>query len=163
MFQLSGLIGLNADFIVIIKHKNNPKSGTKKLAEFAAKTESLFDISSKCAEYHIKGDRLRDDNSKDEDLTFLEDQRDPTKRKMFVDLDGRDTDYDKKVGDKMARDHGPKRMKGKDSEDMNNNEQEDQVVDDDKDVDFIPEEKNKKKSKTVTLTVSRKDLQRTLP
>ena len=58
------------------KHKNNPNSDKKKRAAFAAKIQSLFDISSKVAEDQIQGDRLRDNKAKMEDLTFLADQKD---------------------------------------------------------------------------------------
>ena len=148
-----------ADQAIINKSKSLPRSDLKKREVFLSKVESLFDISSRVAVDQIQGDRLRDEESKEEDLMFLADQRDPSRRKMFVDMEGRDTEYDKKVGDKLARSQRPKRMTGKVSDDTNNNNLEDnEVVEDDNDEDYVPEETTKKKSETVTLTVSRKRL-----
>ena len=154
---------LNDEFKNLDKNKKCPNKDLKKREDFQKKLESLFDISSPKAVDIINKDRLRDLKDKEEDITFLDDQRDLTKRKMVV--GGRDKNYDKSVHQKEQRLSRAGRMMEagssysdtkEDTVDVNQNLIVEDSEDND-DEDFVVNGR-KKKSSTITLTVSKKRL-----
>ena len=118
----------------------------------------MFDISIQAVEDHLEGDRLRDQDAREEDLRFLEDQRDTDRRKMCVSK-VRDENYDAAVLDKLKRVTRDERMASKISDYNDNieiNNSDNEVLDEDKTGEYEPPRKHKKKDDLVTLTINRK-------
>ena len=140
------------------KNKNKPNSDIVKREKFSEKMDDLFDISVQGVEDHLEGDRLRDQDAREEDLRFLEDQRDTDRRKMCVSK-VRDENYDAAVLDKLKRVTRDERMASKISDYNDNieiNNSDNEVLDEDKTGEYEPPRKHKKKDDLVTLTINRK-------
>jgi hypothetical protein len=103
---------LNDEHRALVKNKKKPNSDLLKREEFSEKLDGLFDISVPEVEDRLEGDRLREEQAREEDLVFLQDQRDPDLRKMSVGEE-RDLNYDEAIKDKAGRDSRSSRMKGK--------------------------------------------------
>ena len=109
-------------------------------------------------------DRFRKEQAREEDIIFLEDQRDTERRKMSV-SSHRDMDYQEALEDRARRDTREERMKVKDSDPKPNTSktppmeeiEEDEEIDEDDD-EFVPPQKVKSRENLVTLTVDRKRL-----
>ena len=59
----------------ISKNKKKPLSDLIKREEFSEKLDEMFDISIPGVEDRLEGDRLRDQEARDEDIRFLRDQK----------------------------------------------------------------------------------------
>ena len=149
---------LYEDHRALTKNKNKPNSDIVKREKFSEKMDDLFDISIQAVEDHLEGDRLRDQDAREEDLRFLEDQRDTDRRKMCVSK-VRDENYDAAVLDKLKRVTRDERMASKISDYNDNieiNNSDNEVLDEDKTGEYEPPRKHKKKDDLVTLTINRK-------
>ena len=160
---MNKIVGLNEEFKALDKNKTKSGTNIAKREKFISKLNGLFDISAKDAINLIKNDRLRKDEDKNEDVAFLEDQRDQNQRKMCV---GKlDKNYEKAVQNKAWRAKREERVVLKVSDNPgNNNEIENDEFEeckdksDKNDEDFkVPEQKTKK-ANTVTITLPRKRL-----
>ena len=144
----------------ISKNKKKPLSDLIKREEFSEKLDEMFDISIPGVEDRLEGDRLRDQEARDEDIRFLRDQKDPDSRKMCVGK-ARDEKYGEAVKDKVKRDTRTDRM-ALETNDKNNNiefdKAEDDVLEEEETEDYVPPQEKKKKSNLVTLVVDRKRL-----
>ena len=58
-------------------------------------------LASVFSDFCLGNNRLRDSSTVEEDLSFWQDQKDPTKRKMFI--GGKDSAYERKVEGKRRR------------------------------------------------------------
>ena len=139
------------------KNKNKPNSDLLKREEFSEKLDNLFDISIPGVEENLMSDRLRDQEAREEDIRFLEDQKDPDRRKMSV---GKLSDdrHEGAVVEKIRKNTRTDRMVQENYFIVNNNEVEVGISDNDETEDYIPPKQNKKKSDKVTLVIDRKRL-----
>ena len=93
---------LDEEWTKINKNKNKTHNTTKSNHEkYANKIYGLFNIATKDIEEVIGRDRLRSHGTKEEDLKFWMDQKDPKKRKMVIGKN--DCLYEEKVASKIAR------------------------------------------------------------
>ena len=151
---------LHEEHRALAKNKMKPNSNLLQREQFSEKLDNLFDISVPGVEEILEGDRLREEQAREEDLMFLADQRDPDLRKMSVGKE-RDLDYDEANEDKSLRDTRDSRMTVKINRNNNisktivEDKEQDEVTDDDeRDDDFEPPTKIKRKDNLVTLTIN---------
>ena len=109
---------LNEDHKALAKNKNKPNCNLVKRELFSEKLDELFDICVPDVENRLLVDRLRVEQAREEDLLFLEDQRDPDRRKMCVGKE-RDKEYDYAIHDKVLRETRNDRVKLRISENNN--------------------------------------------
>ena len=136
--------------------------GVLKRMEFSEKMDELFDISVPGVEMM---DRLRKEQAREEDIVFLEDQRDTERRKMSV-SSHRDLDYEEALEKRARRNTREERMKVKDSTPRPSSSktrpmeeiEEDEEINDDDDSEFVPTHKVTSRDNLVTLTVDKKRL-----
>ena len=154
---------LNQEHIILNK-KNNPKKNLLQRERFSEIMDELFDISVPEADSKLLGDRLRQEQAKEEDLEFLADQRDPERRKMCVGKE-RDLDFDAAVHDNVLRESRNERVKLKVRENKNisiDTEEEDveerEIIEDEDETPNFVAPKKRKKDNLVTLTVNKKKL-----
>ena len=139
------------------KHRKTKTEETKR-DRFKEKMSFLFDIGIKDLEKNIASDRLRSKEDIAEDLLFLANQRDPTKR--FGKLGDRDGSYDGKVLDKDYRDalataaaSSHKVVDTLEDSETNNNVEAESDNEDDKDFeDIVVKNKPKIFEETVVIT-----------
>lgn len=156
---------LNDQFKALDKHKKNPNRDLLKRMEFSEKMDELFDISVPGVEDKLVMDRLRKEQAREEDIIFLEDQRDTERRKMSV-SSHKDLDFEEALEDRARRYTREERMKVKDSDPKPSTSktppmeeiEEDEEIDEDDDTEFVPPQKVKNRENFVTLTVDRKRL-----
>ena len=162
---------LDEEWVKINKNKSKTDNTTKCNQEkYTNKIEGLFNIASKDIEEVIGKDRLRSHGSKEEDIKFWIDQKDPKKRKMVIGTN--DVVYEAKVAKKIERVElkADKEKRVKDSE-INSPGPEaavgaadisiEESIPEEPDKDFNANMERSKKPATVTLEVPRRILEHT--